>query len=887
MTNAFDSAAFSSDAFDSLTPAEGTIYPVGFASSQFGSPTAFTRQFIDVNGVNTSGLGTPELTLLLQFVQSATAGNQAAYGTPNLYNLNQILSPQAIPSHIVFGTAFASNQYRDVLANGLAPSNVFGTAWVSSGIRTVYPNGTPPSNVFGTANASNLTRYVQPAGEPHTAFGVAVVSDRAQTLYPTGIPRARVGDPWVYYRTRTIQPRNWDSAEYGLANAYLSRQYIRTRSDPNWYPEASRFGTAYAKNINQEIGVNGFDSFRSRPDHYVYTNGQVLAVRGTDTSEFGTADVSNWVRAIQLSGIDTLYIPVTHAMYNSATIIDLGGWGFRDGRLAAGHYVYSNQQTIRASSDTLIEAFGNPRVSESPQTLQPVGKLTEIPGYHDVSFGVRTIAVGGIDQGYPGIPIVYGWYNVVKTWGNDFGAVGYPEVHNVTPEVKPNGALTDSYGRPTVQLWVRTVSPQGTNMAVVERPTVSFRTRTLLCNGSAMAYYGNAYVHFDPTQQPPGQQVISNTQGQNFTVVPLPLVRKPNTIEVSGGAYAQFGGCTVSTSGVIVVDKPVDAVIDIGTPTIIGGLKTIRPTGWLSTAVAVSHKVVGPQVIDIGRDWSPGPPGSWYTVDRHTYGNPAAAEGVWLPQTAGPVFGQGIVVTYYTRTLSPIGANTAALGVAKISTDPQFIRPTGVQSFRRGIPDVFISELQIVYPFGSDTSSFGEHVIDLQDIGDKYISAATLGEPPGFGTPRVDNFNRTLLVNGWDSAQLGTPPYVGPPLPIYPNSTDDAPNAVVGVPWVSMRIRTVVQLHVVDSRPEQVGRPILKHEPRAYYIEGTPSVTSFGAPRLSFPLQVLSAHGWVEFETGLSYVPAHYPGYSKVKTQTFIASPGVDSGVFGVATIGF
>ena len=924
------------------------VHPTGIASTAvFG--TLFTENYglkIIPEGIaSTAVFGTPKLPGVLKphawdsnIFQNFTwvqnhyqylniypfTGQPITPPSPKVYNLLQFVRPGGMPAPTAFGTAHLTLWAQVVNHTGWQDPDWYGNPWVTHHTRSIGPaylSGTQTS--FGTPFAALGARDLRPDGQELTRYGEALVRDRAQNVLPVGLaPTHALGIPQVRDRSQYFYPFGVDVALIGFPVVNLWQQYVAPVAIQQWAFEGDRFGyyrTVYNK--NRYMQANGFVHSVLPLGGFVLNKARPIRPYGEVQTRFGTAFAAARIRYITPEWYEGT--PFGYDTYvRTRKIINLDGWGFRGPNVPLPIRVWSNLQTVQPFSTYAMTEMPRPWVSPGLRSLSPHSILTQPAGDPFVAYAIRYITPLGIEKGYVGVHQLETHQNIIRVWGYPNGEVGEPRAYNVTPEIRAFSAYAfEPGGKPRVELWKRYLHVEAApNPPTVPAPFISDRMRRIRAPSLDYLRWGNGQVMFDQSQQTPPQKLILPDSVQaGAGVVPneewehpdapwtganipfgYPLV-KLNTIFVDSlGQVDRFG--EPSTRSMVIVCDPGPSSTAMGRPTLEGGTQWIeRLQGIDASAVFGATNVVGPQRIRLDAKWDAAS-STWYPWSFHTNTDPQDRWFDWRAQTAGPTFGAYTTVTNKHRPINPWSYSyfndgvTAVFGRPTITTRPQHIRPPGYTTYKRGMPDVSFVGDKPIYTMDWVDAVFGAPSVTVEDWGPKWIRPAGTNDTR-FGTSsrndmRVEHFHRQIPMTGWVEFQSWKgAQYVGPYLRIYPKSyiQDQYGNVLLdtmttfGTLYIDYKHRKIYPLDVTDDLPDWSAT--LKHAPRGYFIEGTPSAVQFGDADVGARVKYANLGGWEEFDTGFSYVPDSYPGLSNLHAQSFIATAHNEMMEFGNGTI--
>lgn len=835
------------------------IFPAGIAPG--GAGVANVQRVAKAYGFDSSQFGILSTYNFNRHLRlSGIAG--PTFGTAVVEYRTKYVLPVGVNSTLTFGSVRVSGYYQYVAAAGTA-SAAYGNAQVKLRTQRVYAGIQQEVTYHGTPFVAYRYRQLAPLGIDSLVVGTADVRDKAQRCRPVGLASTtKYGYPVVRYRTTTVSPFGLDSLETGYPVAQLYRRCVKPAGLKVADPEPSRFGTyTTLANRNRKLLVNGSNTSWVSRNAIVLNTGRALLPRGADAGGVGAPRVSHWTQLITPPGFDLFYSP----QYSVVTTRKMASpYGFNALRTGTPR-LWSNLQTVRAYSPDEQLRVNAPWVSFGTRVVAPTGIQEPPTGWAFIAPRVRFIYPTLIEN-WVGIPTLTIHRNIVNAWGYDHGGVGIPAARNVTTEIHAFSAVAFEAGKPKVALLCRYVDASGEDSAKLGTPYVAYRTRKLRPYGLPSERHGLPTVYNASVVVTPAPQRIF-TLGLDVGAFDDKTRVSLNTVTLAGFGSMAFGTPKIANY-YIVVDRPIDSMIALGAPKVLGGVDWLRPSGWSESGVG-SPTIIGAQVIDVGRAWTAGPPPTWYKVNRHTTGYYGAT--VWEPMTVGPAFGATRVSTYHRQVRVSSTDNdqcAAQFGTPRLGRNPARVYPSGILSYRRGIPNVILVGDVAIRASGADSSTFGLPRVVSPWLGPQTVTPAGVASGSA-GVPLVELFNRTLIVSGWDSSAVRRPLYVGPYLRCYPTGHD---SAACGKPFVSYRVHTLQQLPITDGEPAWRSATV-KHEARGYYVEGSDFSPTFGVAGVAPRIRHVVTSGWQEFETGFSWLPDDYPGGSSLKAQAFLAAP--------------
>ena len=836
-------------------------YPNSFVGTVVPDPIV-SKHSIEPFGIpSTSVVSTPNVYTLRQLVRTYQTTSDSVVESPYVYNRNQYAYQLPTTDTSIFGTANASLELRSFYFTG-DDSSSFGTSDVALKKRYLAGVGfNVVQEVFGVTLVENRTNDILPEGIPSASFGGALVYSNTQYIYSRGHKSSYVEIAEVDPNPRRITYKRYDSLDMGTPELRLVDTYIRNVRLFIWDYDAQAFGNSRVYNRNRTLFVEGRDSADLlRSYHYTYNNAALIKLKdsGVDSYGEGVPDVGHRLKTITVAPYepDPQRIIGFARLYNKRKIINLIGEGFLPTRFGIPLRVWSNAQYVKPYTEYNHSSYGVCWASHSPTYIRTLNFDRPQRGYPYVSHSPSYINPEGVNSGW------ISPYLGVSTHRNIIGArqteskaeVGYPALSNLTPEVRVRGVTYTELGSPYVRSSRAYVYAQGAASTSIGAHRVEYKTRHIRPGGLSYTFVGFPGVDFDRTQQPPVTQFIRNVVVQmgagvvvsagwpdpnapwSGEIIPFgyPDVHT-NVLYVTGIYDGHFGSGAVKTNVIEVPPGP--ETVAWGTALLLGGTKRMRPQSMGDTLSFGLTDVRGPQYIRLGERligdvWEPY---SYHTTDGGEH-----PPYVFQPQTVGPVVGSHSEVQHYHRVMyvrnnEYLGDNGGAvhhMGNAVLSHRPQHVYPTGIYTYKRGIPEVVRMLDKKFYPYDFDSSVFGATDVVLQDYGPKTIFVpGKYPNTPQFSVSEVQNRHRPLGVKSWDSftSPKGAQ-YVGFYTWVYMQGQD---SSLIGTPWVANNPQEIHPEFVVDDAPFWVSARMRLHHTNItpYFLVasskvGRPSLTN-------------------------------------------------------------
>ncbi|RKG43825.1 hypothetical protein D7V51_09175 [Acinetobacter cumulans] len=756
----------------------------GFNALQFGTTRIYnSKQIIAAPSLSPLAFGNPALLGGVRWI-FATGTDSAQFGKPSVISLRRYLEAGGKDSS-AFGSAQLDFKNRPVQTKGAA-FNDSGTPRIEHGIRTVSVLGFSLSIVssggwvtFKTRNIApdgieapavgqpwvGGEQYIGPQGFDAARFGTRIIPE-IQTISALGFTGA-FGNAGISLKKRYLGAKgfltagNEDAQRWGYAKAWNLRQYIVQTfiHDSGLVPPEIVGWTAIA-NRNRTMQASGF--VHSKFGHaFIENTGRDLQVKGFDAiAGLGQPRITHRVRKIKLDGIEAPYMSSWHIAYNTAAVLKPKGFNAQ----AFGNVGIENtRRNFQRIGNIESQAFGTAFIAYRIRTVSIEARYSIAPPpirMPSVHLHTRYIdPVGGIDAFVSGFGEVFErWTKIAPKWAlRDF--FGTPQLHNVTPELRIFGHDSAEFGSASIRTQWRDVNAQGDTLTLFSKPVIAFRDRSFDFAGWHSMQFGRARLA--KTAQPPftDQRIWLDSisiDGQDYSghgikppqnQVPAPGINQ-NVLYPSGIFRSVFGSPSVR-SNVIQIQSGIQ-VLDFGSPAVGNRNRTIGVKGF-------EHK------IEMGRPRMS--PNIIYAVTeapaQAQQNNPASGILHFVNsdggnRAAGEVFGNATVTNRHRKLQNVSAWANLGLGHPSVFNRKSYIGVKGFTSYRAGWHVVGPFE-QILEQF--DSADFFEtgHV-SIQhraEIGvDRiYVGAMNM---QAFGGQRIELFNRSIGMQGYDALQMGT-----------------------------------------------------------------------------------------------------------------------------------
>ena len=755
-------------------------------------------------GLRADGWGSGNVgvgAVVWNYNQHVNAGgiSSVAHGKPSVWLYTRYLKPSGVQA-ASYGNAWASHWLRYVTAAGVGDKTARGRPWISHSPRELAPAGFDAMKVL-ESHVVGGTRIVAPVGTEMTEWGARIIPE-GQTLYPQGFV-GEVGTPDVQLHTRYLGAKGFettpDDLRFPFHHAWNLRQYIRQDYDPNDGLNPQPFGQWTAiENRNKEPVPVGWLSERHGYTS-IFNKAVVVLPQGiaapADAPTYKAGSITHRVRPLQLDGWDSAEQSRWAAVFNIADIVVPSG---HDG-LQMGTPGLENRSRLYdkvGNFDSM--AVGTPMVAERVRGLRIEERHTieppqiELP---EVKLHTRYLEhVSAGDFAGAGMPVLdIRWTVITPRWAFHPPAwIGEPALRNVTPELRTGGANHEEFGTASIRTQWRTVETMYGDMVQWGRPIVRDRRHWVefvtvgappqMMPGPKVTKVGGLP---DPQGiQPNGIAPTPSLAGQ----VPRPLLNllfaypdgfeslrigatkvTANSIRVEPGIFEhKIGTHTLSLRNRTLAVKGIDAYAEPGKPRL--SPHTIYAVVEAPMQAKKNHNSNG-----------------LHYVDHDYYGRYLAGPGT--PR-----------VSNQRRQLraSGVGVPTNQTPSPRIFNKQSVIDVDGSTQLRMGWPS--IPGLQALDLDGSGwmSQSFGATTVKRPPyVGPLYVNATGFNAASFGADTKVEYFQRSLPVQGWNALAMGASkpndtPYtwqglrVGPLMPTIPEGFNAEQ---FGQAWVSHRVR--------------------------------------------------------------------------------------------------
>lgn len=655
-------------------------------------------------------------------------------------------------------------------------------------------------------------QFIEPEGFDPLKFGSRIIPE-IQRVYPQGF-RESFGLTNLRLSRFLIKPEGFSSnnqgfvGRWGYPKVWNLRQFIiqyfiinsgLTPPDwPIWMKIENRNRTLGFIGFNAEkvaepqiinsarpLLVFGIEEPKAGDDHLVAYKIRTLPLVGEDFSQIsGWNNVRNYAIVVQPNGFVASLFGVEATLRNTRRIFDRIG-NFESLQMGYGMVSY------RVRGLTFEERYGiqPPRIE-----LPKVGLRTrQIYPRSDSSMTA---------MGYPDMMTYI--RKITPRWTMQ-DKYGHAELRNKNRNLVTRGNVTEEIGRPTLDLQRQYIKLDGQILGIIPKPIIGYRNRVMQITGFAASSISTKAKVENTLVPPPilnSLQYIRLTRYQNNGLeaeigygidlpkdqVARPLIRS-QTIQTEGFFRDLFGTPTVHANSIMLYSGIYNE--GYGTPRVWVKVQRmnvlgIEPTLTYGKPRLTPHTIYAPmgapqQAINNHYIWD----------DLHVV-NSMAVFG--YAQVALKDNGTGPPPKKYMQ-----GFDNSKYGTPYIGLHRRYINPPSINMFRSGWHRIG-DEKQIVEQF--DSRSF--MAMGSLRVSRPVVVNLTRTLPPqgfsalGFGRPRIELFNRTLIMSGFLSQQMGASRggmeympqslYVGPRIATKPYGFNQTK---YGTPWISFYVREI------------------------------------------------------------------------------------------------
>ncbi len=819
-----------------------SIAPSGWDS--LGGPAAsvgYAVRTVAPAGFDRHGLGVATLT---QPPSLAPAGIAGEVGTPTVWPAVRRLElagriTEAIGAPLVgfryrhlalagvaaeaYGVSRVEHGRRKVEASGVAPG-LLGEPWVSPGLRALAPDGfTTPRPSTGAKVGGR--RFLQPDGFDAAHFGARVIPE-IQAVYPEGFAGAFGAATFDTLR-KIVAPAGFLTTgkepgdRLGKPRAWNLRQYIRQDFDP----ESGLVPPAWPRWLqvelrNRTVGAVGFRADRAGEPAVENRASQLLPIGIAPVDPgplYRGGLVAYRIRRLHLVGLEAPYIGQWAAVFNAARPVAPDGVAPES---AGAPHVENIRRALDRIGGVPPADAGTPMVAprvrglvfEERYAIAP--PQIELP---EVKLRTRYVLPTGADTARMGwASLEIHWTIIAPRWTLQ-NLYGQPTLRKVTPEIPIFGAAMDVFGEASVRAQWRRVETRGDQAQLFGSARIADRKQAVSAAGWLSFAVGDKLTVEGGGVPPYALQTISlNIEPEegkpqsNGYGIPPPEDKENNN-------PTQLGRPNINQQ-VIYVHQEKPATL-FGNPSLTANSIRVEP-GYLDVKAFGDHcvelwvrRLVVPEAEAPPEMPRPrvSPWTIWVTTrpPEQAVANHAPPVNMLhdvdgLVRDPGAIFGSA-TVTLKNRSIQVPGGDELSqvwalgrYGRPEVSLHRQVVTPAGIRSFRSGFHA--IPGTQTLEQFEStDELQMGACQIGPPVVDDPFVHPAGMSMHR-FGEGRVELFNRTLPVQGFDAARPGQPvqddePYqwqglrVGPLMPTIPEGYDAA--TIGADSWVSNRVREV------------------------------------------------------------------------------------------------
>lgn len=828
-TQSFDAKAFGSVTIWNKTP---SVIPKSWGITAFGTTFVSDRvrrilgRGIEMAESQRFGIHTlskpPEI--------KPGAVNTLSFGDTWVSNKRRNLTPSGFNSLQFNGAPIVWFRYRYVGATGVNFS-IVAAPKIEHGLRNLVANGSS-FNVFGTPivwfkvrsirvpsvyrefETNHLvggTQHIRPSGYVASEFGKRIVPEN-QSIYGLGFSsqgfretnRIELHTRWVR-ATGFLTFGQQTSERYGTAKIWNKRQYVNHNYDSGDGLNPGGFGQWNAiANRNREMKVSGFDASKHSYNQIDNKARPILPLSFVSTA-FGKAMIAERVRRLRLEGMEAPYMSGWGRIFNAAHQMLVSG---RKHDLYGQPSVINTRREYRwvGAFESLV--FGQPMVAFRIRKLNIESRYSINPIYMPlpkVELRTRYIDPQGPDLQAFGGPSLYIKWNIITTRWSHHDLFGDQNIWNLTPELKQRGVNSEEFGKPAIRLQWEKYTVEGFGNQIFGRLNIAYRNRSMTVTG--FNAFGIGQVKVTKTGAPPYslQNITLDWSGEGerpesysgYGIEP-PRVQvsspslKTNVIFASGFVATAFGSHHTQSNGILV--QPGIQQFAIGNHTV--GLKnrTINvPTLGDFSDIANTRPRLSPHTI--------------YAVteapEQAIRNNPPSGtlhfvNSDWGSRAPGEVFGW-VNVSLRHRGLILGAGYQSYFGQPSVILKKNYIRPTGIQSFRMGWHSFLDGSPRELVQFDSTNNAlYGQPTVVSPYYGQQTIWPVGMNVTV-FGSNRIEFFNRTVRANGFNALLMGAgrsgdTPYkpqglwIGPQMPTIPKGFA---SELFGTTWISNKVRDI------------------------------------------------------------------------------------------------
>lgn len=750
-------------------------------------------RYLGTNSWQSSNVGQPAIRNRNFEVKGAGAFSALAMGTAHsVYLYTRYLRPGGVNAAL-YGTQRVEHGVRRANVTGVDQLGMGTAAWVSRSPRELAPTGIKPPDIMESHIVGGL-RYVFPVGTEMTQWGERIIP-LSQTIGPQGFVSV-VGTPAVqnmrsYVRPQGFQTSVQEQLRWGVAQVWNLRHIVQQNYDPNDGLNPPPFGQwTEIENRNKTPVTVGWLSERHGYTQ-IDNKARVMQPGGIAPPSLPdyekTGSVTHGVRSVPAEGIDSLVMPSWAAVYNAADVVSAQGAAFQAFGVAS--LINRSRVLPRVGGDEHM-AMGMPMIAsairgisfESRYSIEP--PQIDLPEVKLYTRRIEQVSMG--DMSGAGSPeLVIRWTVIEPKWTHrDF--VGQPALRNLTPELRTGGANHEEFGAASVRTQWREVIGQGTDMQLFGQARVADRRNWVFLTGLVPPAIPRPVVT-KVGGLPEAQNLVASGIAPPDLQVSRPTL---NLLFAYPGGFEtlRFGAAVVTANSIRVEPGIWDHLI--GEPEVslknrtldVGGIDAFAVPGTPRVSPHTIYAVV--EAPDQAKA-NHGAQGLHY-VDFDTSGR--SLKGI----------GQNTKISHFVQTARAAGVNTPdnQLPPPVVFNRKHYINTTGVHTLRVGMPSVPGPQFMEQFD-GPLTQAFGAATVKRPPYtGPQTVAPSGFAGAVGAGT-RVEHFNRSVEMTGWDSQAMGASrpgdtPYtwqglrIGPLMPTIPSGFNAERH---GTAWISHRVR--------------------------------------------------------------------------------------------------
>ncbi|MDI6619904.1 hypothetical protein [Acinetobacter junii] len=826
--------------------------PFPIAAPAIKQPTVWNlRQVFSLPGFDASLYGRPAVGYARRQVKPSGIVNQSIFGAAR-FSKTPELFPQG-SNMARFGNTWLSHRNRAFQFKGFDTQQlgsvnlvhkqrylkVSGFIQFAMGVPTfthyrreyLIPSINPPS--IGNLKIEFSLRYVEARSIYGGSIGRPLVGG-SQFIGPEGFDPLKFGSR-IIPEVQRVYPQGFRES-FGLTELRLGRFLIKAEgfsSDNQGH--VGRWGYPKVWNLRQYI-IQYFivNSGLAPPDWPIWmkieNRNRTLGFIGFNAEKVAEPQIVNGARALLAFGIEEPKIDVGNLVAYRIRTLPLVGEDFSQ---VSGWTNVRNYAIVVQPKGFVASLFGvEATLRNTRRIFDRIGNFESLQmGYGMVSYRVRGLTFEeryGIQPPRIELPKVgLRTRQIYPRSDSSMTAMGYPDMMTYIRKITPRWTMQDKYGhaelrnknrnlvtrgnvteeigKPTLDLQRQYIKPDGQILGVIPKPVIGYRNRAMQIGGFTQWSVSTKAKVENKLVPPPilnSLQYIRLTRYQNngFEAeigygidlpkdqVARPLIRS-QTIQTEGFFKDMVGTPTVHANSIMLYSGIYNE--GYGTPRVRVKVQRVTVPGIESTLTygkprLTPHTIYAPMGAPI----------------QAVYNHPIWGELHVVNSMA--VFGYARVSLKNNGTAPPPkqymqGFDNSKYGTPYIGLHRRFIKPPSINMFRSGWHRIG-DEKQIVEQF--DSRSF--MAMGSPRVSRPVIVNLTRTLPPqGFsalsvGRPRIELFNRTLIMSGFLSQQMGASRggmeympqslYVGPRIATKPYGFNQTK---YGTPWISFYVREI------------------------------------------------------------------------------------------------